>query len=394
MKIKSYSLAICIQNMLIKKGDKTGFLNFNADFSSEELASIETLNITNCDSLDGLENLKNLKTLRLVGTNLENFSNTGALNNIVDFSPIKKIKQLENLAIWHDNNLNSLDLTGLENLVTLNLVSNQNLVEIKGLENLKNLKTVFITGSKVTEMGSPLKYIESTKDTYVNVLDVKMYEPLFSNEKVFKKLHDALVKNESSIRFGERIYFYDEIYTLSLEQMRELNRLAKNIINSLKLARKSNEEVVFEIYKYVVSNVLYDHEGLAYRDKNYENYLNAPKEKKEYFLRRMAFINSSLCALKEKKAVCDGYVNTIIYLLSLVNIKALPVVCMNKNGSLHSAIKILVDGNWIYADPEKDNGKEIRYYNLTREELAKMYELAPKEFLDYIDGGVYVKYFK
>ena len=386
MKINSYSLATCILNELKKKRLRDSVFGFNCEFTKEELEAIETLNIFSCDSLDGIEHLTKLKTLRLIGANLDSFSSVGSLNNIIDFSPIKELKSLENLAIWHDNNIKVLDITGL-NLKTLNLISNHNLIEIKGLDQMTTLTKIHIVGSKITTIGCSLRYIINTSEVREHILDLKMFNPIFAN----KNVEETMISVRSKVRFGEQIHFFDEIYILSLEQMRELNSLGQNIISSVNLDF-SEYAKAFEIYKYVINNTTYDYDGLKYRDQNYENMM---KNKEKMDLRKMEYINSSLCTLKEKKAVCDGYVNAIIYLLSLIDIKALPVICVSQDNSLHAAIKILIDGKWIYADPEKDSSnKKIRYFNLTREELSKMYKLAPKEYLDHIDGGAYVKRFE
>lgn len=394
MKIGSYSLALCIQRELSKIGLRNGLFDFNTEFTLEELSRIEVLNVTGCTSLEGIEHLKNLKVLRLLGANKDDFSYRQSNNDIVDFTPISRLSSLVELVIWHDNNIKSLDVSSLSNLRVLNLSTNYNLTEIVGLDKIRSLKSIYITGSRVSSIGSPTGYIEATKNASVNVLDIKMYEPIFSRPTVFRKLRTSLIENDSNIRFGERIYFHDQVYTLSLEQMRELDRLSKKIIAYLKISDKSDEVKAFEIYKYVIAHVSYDYEGVEYRNQNYEKYLSAPKEEKEYFLRKMAFINSSLSALKKRKTVCDGYVNTLIYLFSLVDIKALPVICQNK-GSLHTAIKILIDGEFIYADPEKDSTEgKIQYYGLTRDELAKRYDLAGGEYMDHLDGGAYEKRFR
>lgn len=386
MKFENYSLAVCILNELRKKGIRRNAFSFDSSFTTEELDSIIELNVTNVDSLDGIENLRNLKILRLLGANLDNFSVLNSLNNIIDFSNIKKLKSLENLVIWHDNNIKSLDITGL-NLKNLTLISNHNLTEIIGIDQMSSLERIYIVGSDISNIGCSLRYLRVTKNAKENVLDLKMFNHLFSEQRLGRKL----TSKESNIRFSEQVHFYDEVYTHSLEQMRELNHLAKNIINELNLKNKNDYEIAFEIYKYIVSSVTYDYDGLAYREKNFNAYTNI-KDNRDYA--RMIFINTSLSALKNKKAVCDGYVNAIIYLLSLVNIKALPVICANKDGTLHTAIKILIDDEWIYADPERDSSdKKMRYFNLTREELAKKYVLAPNEYLDHIDGGAYVKRF-
>ena len=377
-------MAVSILNELYKKGVRKSLFDFDCTFTQEELDSITELNITGINSLEGIENLKNLKILRLLGANLDNFSITKTPNNITDFSCLKRLKSLENLVIWHDNNIKSLDIRGLK-LKNLTLISNHNLIEIKGIDEMSSLERIYVVGSSITNIGDPLKYISSTKNAKENILDLKMYNPIFHERKVGSKL----TTKDSNVRFAEQVHFYDKIYTFSLEQIRELNRIARNIIFSLDLNNKSDYEIAYEIYKYIIQNVQYDYDGLEYREKHFDA---LAKEDKEYA--KMIFINTSLSALKNKKSVCDGYVNAIIYLLNLAGIKALPVLCANKDGSLHTAIKILIDEDWIYADPERDSSdKKMCYFNLTREELAKRYTIAPREYLDHLDGGNYVKRF-
>ncbi len=386
MRINSYGLAISILNELRKKRIREKLFPFDSTFTEEELASVTELNVTNTDSLEGIEYLQNLKTLRLLGANLDNFSVVKSLNNIVDFSPIKKLKKLENLVIWHDNNIKVLDLDGLH-LKMLTLISNHNLTEINGIDSMSSLERVYIVGSNITSIGSSTKYMETTKNIRENVLDLRMFNHIFHEKKVGSKV----TTKESNIRFAEQVHFFDEVYTLSFEQMRELNRIATNIINGLRLKGKTNYEMAFTIYKYIIESVDYDYEGLLYRDKFFAENKDV-KSDKDYA--KLLFINTSLSAIKNKKSVCDGYVNAIIYLLSLLNIKALPVICANHDGSLHTAIKILIDNEWIYADPERDSSeKKICYFDLNREELAKKYTVAPNEYLDHLDGGAYVKHF-
>lgn len=252
MKFENYSLAVCILNELRKKGIRRNAFSFDSSFTTEELDSIIELNVTNVDSLDGIENLRNLKILRLLGANLDNFSVLNSLNNIIDFSNIKKLKSLENLVIWHDNNIKSLDITGL-NLKNLTLISNHNLTEIIGIDQMPSLERIYIVGSDISNIGCSLRYLRVTKNAKENVLDLKMFNHLFSEQRLGRKL----TSKESNIRFSEQVHFYDEVYTHSLEQMRELNHLAKNIINELNLKNKNDYEIAFEIYKYIVSSVTY-----------------------------------------------------------------------------------------------------------------------------------------
>lgn len=394
MKINSSSLGICILNKLIKQNIRHNFFGFDGEFSLEELNSIESLVISQCDSLDGLEHLPNLKSLKIVGVNLDSFEFKGLPNNITDYSQINKLASLEELTIWHETNIISLDVSNLQKLKRLNLICNVNLQELKGIEKLEQLEMVCTNGSPIKIIEDPKKYIENTKDTPINILDIRTYNSVFSSNEMFSYLRNKLMSNLSNLKFSEHVYFYDEMYTLSLEQMRELYRLGTTVIRGLKLNALSSEEKALAIYKYVIQNVTYDHEGLNFRDLHYEKYLGPQSESNNYFLRRMSFINSSLNALKNGKAVCDGYVNMMIYLLDLCGIKAESVICKTKEGNLHTALKIHFEGTYIYADPEQDSRlKKICFYGLTLEEMEKIYTLAPKEHLEQLMGENYVKHF-
>lgn len=394
VKIESDTLSASIMKLLMKQGKRKNYFGFDGTFTEEELAGIESLVVTQCESLEGIEHLTNLKSLKIVGVNLDTFRFAGFPNNISDFTPINNLPNLEELTIWHDTNIISLNVSSLKQLKRLNLICNPNLREVEGLDSLECLEMVCTNGSPIKMIGDPKTYIENTKDTPVNILDLRTYNSLFASDEIFSHLRSKLMNNLSNLKFSEHVYFYDEMYTLSLEQMRELHRLGMKAIDSLKLDELDPEAKVLAVYEYVIKNVVYDTEGLDFRNRHYEKYLEVQSETNNYFLRRMAFINSSLNALKNGKAVCDGYVNMAIYLYDLCGVKAEPVICKNKNGDLHTAIKILVNGEWLYADPERDSkyGK-ICFYGLTLEEMRRLYELAPKEYLGELNGGAYVKHF-
>ncbi len=393
MHIKNSALANIILKQLIRSNQRKSLFGFDGTFSNEELKSITSLVLTDCDCLDDIEYLPNLKSLKILGPNLDNFDVRSIPNDITDFGPLTRIAALEELVIWYDNNIRLLDVTGLQKLRTLNLKCNRNLQEIKGIDEILSLMNVCICGCPINSMGDMQKYIESTKDTPVNILDLNLSPVILGNSKVFSFLRNKLMSNLSSIRFCEHIYFYDEMYEMSLEQAREEYKIANNILNNLNIKNLPERQKILKIYRYITANVSYNYDDLKYREENYEHYLNAPEEQKRYFLRRMAFINSSFSALKTKKSVCNGYVNMAIYLLNLCNIKAEPVICMH-NETLHSALKISINGEWVYADPEKDSKENgIRYFDLTKSEMSTLYELSPREYLDELEGGHYAKHF-
>ena len=388
------SLSSIILEKLIKLGKRKNSFGFNGTFSKEELDSITDLIITNCDGLEGISNLKNLRKLRIIGPNLYSFNETANLNTITDFSEINKLTQLEYLEIVYDENIEVLDVSKLEKLTTLKLFCNSNLKVIKGLDSKKRLENVVICECPIFDFGNIIEYINNTSDTLVNILDLKMYINLFSREEIKKFLKYRYNINSSNIRFGEHIYFYDEIYTLDIYQTQELFEKALNLLNGLKIKKLDKNEQIYQVYKFVINYLSYDYEGLDYRNKNYQKILDSSKENKNYLLRRMAIINSSFGAINTKKVVCDGYVNLLRLFLTILNIPSQTVICRNDNFT-HAAIKYYYNGSWHYADPEKDRDvKAIKFFDLTRDEFEKLYELSPKEYIEQIDGTkIYEKHF-
>ena len=387
------SLATIILEKLINLGVRDSFFGFDGNFTEDELASITDLTITNCDGLLGISNLKNLKTLKIIGPNLSSFNTSLPTNQILDFSEINKLLNLEKLEIIYDENIEILDIENLDKLTILSLFCNSNLVKVKGLDNKKKLKKVVICECPIIDIGDVKNYIINTKNTVVNILDIKMFLNLFNNaNKVLLK--DKCNINESNIRFGEHIYFHDEIYTLNIYQMLEIYEKIQKILEKLNTNSLDFEQQVFTIYKFVISYLSYDYDGLNYRNKNYSKILNTNEEEKKYILRRMASINSSFGALTTRKVVCDGYVNLLRLLLTMCGIKTQTVIC--KNGLLtHAAIKYYINGKWYYADPEKDHDvNSIKFLGLTKEEFEKLYMLSPKEYIGQIDGAkIYEKHF-
>ena len=388
------SLATIILEKLIKLGVRKNFFGFDGTFTQEQLESITELTITNCNGLGGISNLKNLKTLKILGPNLYSFFETADLNKITDFSEINLLQKLENLEIIYDENIGVLDVSNLKKLKTLKLLCNSNLKIIKGLNDKKELEKVIICECPIIDFGNVIDYINNTSNTSINILDIKMYLGLFYEQKVSNLLKDRHNINESNIMFGEHIYFHDEIYTLDIYQVQDLYTKVIEIIKKLKIENLDKNEQIYELYKFVISYLSYDYDGLDYRNKNYQKLLDSSLENKNYILRRMAIINSSFGALTTKKVVCDGYVNLFKLLLTFLNIPAQTVIC-KKDNFTHAAVKYYYNGSWHYADPEKDRDvKSIRFFDLTREEFEKIYELSPKEYIEQVDGvKIYEKHF-
>lgn len=382
----SGSLSSIILNRLIKLGKRTSFFGFDGSFTQEELDSITELTITNCDSLKGISQLKNLKSLKIIGPNLSSFNETVDINTITDFNEINKLTNLESLEIDYDENIEILDISNLNKLKKLRLFCDSKLKIIKGLDNKQFLNHVIICECSIIDLGNVVNYINNTVDTAINILDIRMFAKIFSKTNIRNLLKSKYNMNSSNIRFGEHIYFHDEIYTLDIYQVQDLYHKVKRLLTSLNIEHLDKEQQIYNIYKFVINYLKYDYEGLDYRNKNYQKLLNSSIENKQYILRRMAIINSSFGALNAKKAVCDGYVNLFRLFLSFLDVPTQTVIC-RKDGMEHAAVKYYNDGYWHYADPEKDRDvRNIKFYDMTRDEFEKLYELSPREYIEQIDG--------
>ncbi|HLP65089.1 hypothetical protein [Flavobacterium sp.] len=116
---------------LIQQGvDKNG----NGTFENEELDSITKLKLDekNIYDLSGIDSFKNLKELNL------------RKNNILNFDIINKLTNLEKLVIGDNRNVGKLDLSKLEKLTGLFAFRND-LVEIK--IGSKKIKSLYLQGN-------------------------------------------------------------------------------------------------------------------------------------------------------------------------------------------------------------------------------------------------------
>ena len=156
----------------------------------------------------------------------------------------------------------------------------------------------------------------------------------------------------------------DKVYTL-----------AQQIIKENIKPEMTEKEKVKVLYNYVINHLEYDTEELRKRD----NVILTDEKIIKVYKNKYKFINSSYRAFLEGKVVCEGYVNMLIYLLDLINVEARNVYCTVKNMNSnvegyynHSAIKIKIDGNWYYFDPQLEEKNQKNNYFMKTEEEFKM----------------------
>ena len=352
-------------------------------FTDEELAKIEELELTKVSSLEGLDRLPNLKRLSIKSPDFSNVSidleiQDSYINTITDFNILKALHNLEELEIINDINITTLDLEGLDNLRKITVINNPNLVEIKHLEEKKKLEDIMIYGNALSMPFDIETYIDNTRGARRNILDVSMYISLVNqNIELSNALSIASLIGDTDLKFAERIGFLDFaiLRPEHLEPM-YLNMMKLFIKNNL--YDKSEEEKVKYVYRYVKNRLTFDEEGLKEREKEYNEHLNSTGALPEFRKRKFASFHNSSVAYHTKKANCDGYVNLMRFMLTMLNVQSFNVHCRDRRSRVlaqnHSILRVNCDGSWHYCNPKytEDNPKEV--FMGTMEDLEQYFE--------------------
>ena len=385
---KNYELSLIILEELLKKGIRQNRFGFNGEFSKNELNSITSLTLSGLSSLEELERLPELRSLTIYSyptSNLIEFD-TLKVNTITDFSILSSLTNLEELKIYNDNFITSLDISNLSNLNTIILFNNPNLKTIIGLDEKAKLKSIVLINNGLTNIGNIKNYILNTTNTPENILDVKLFPQLFGSRHNRLFLENRLKEALTNITFGEKITFADDKYILSYEQTKNMFFRALKILRQLNVYR-GNWESIKKIHNHTAFNVEYDDEGLEYRNEAYLNLLQIPSDNKEYFLKRLKLMNTSYAAIVNKKAVCEGYVNMMRFILSIIDVETSMVNCSYDGVEFnHAAIKFKYNDTWYYADPERQRKSIENTFGYTLEEFKEIYNIPIKEQMDSLEN--------
>ena len=386
----NYELSLIILEQLLKKGLRQNRFGFNGEFSESEISSITNLTLTGLSSLDEIDKLPNLRSLTIYSYPSSNLAEFDPLqiNTITDFSLLSNLTHLEELKIYNDNFLSLLDINNLTNLNTIVLFNNVNLKTLIGLDEKTKLKSVVLINNGLRSIGNTKKYIINTTNTPENILDVKLFPNLFGSRHNRLFLETRLKEALTNITFGEKITFADDKYILSYEQTKNMYFRALKILRQLNVYR-GNWESIKKIHNYTAFSVEYDDEGLEYRSMAYLNLLQIPSDNKEYFLKRLKLMNTSYAAIVNKKAVCEGFVNMMRFILSIIDVETSLVNCSYEGSEFnHAAIKFKYDDVWYYADPERQRkSEEIDKFGYTLEEFKEIYNIPIKEQIDNLENA-------
>ena len=266
------------------------------------------------------------------------------------------------------------------------ITHNPNLKTITGLDEKTKLKSIVLINNGLTNIGNIKKYILNTTNTPENILDVKLFPQLFGSRHNRLFLENRLKEALTNITFGEKITFADDKYILSYEQTKNMFFRALKILRQLNVYR-GNWESIKKIHNYTAFNVEYDDEGLEYRNEAYLNLLQIPSDNKEYFLKRLKLMNTSYAAIVNKKAVCEGYVNMMRFILSIIDVETSMVNCSYDGVEFnHAAIKFKYNDTWYYADPERQRKSTENMFGYTLEEFKEIYNIPIKEQMDSLEN--------
>jgi len=149
----------------------------------KNLKNLEKLNLANCGlkEIQGLDNLINLRELNLENNyNIKGFKGLNNLKNleklnlssngideILDLNALVKLKYLD----LSSNYIKEISLGTIKKLLELNLSNNGSLKEIKGLENLINIKKLNLNECSFSDL-QVIQYLTDLRELYLYSNDV------------------------------------------------------------------------------------------------------------------------------------------------------------------------------------------------------------------------------
>lgn len=341
-------------------------------FTEDEINSINKINLINAQSIAEIDKLSNLEILNI---GYDDYDYTDDfVNNSIDFELISKISNLKQLIILNNITLKKIDVSKLTKLENLKIIYNPLLTEISGLDQLSNLQNVIIIGNNVKQIDAFTEFINNNKNLNSVLLDISLYPSLSEYFNTNETLKDY-------ISFVEKISF-GEIYTTNHLEIKEIHAKACNIIASIINDNMDLYTKITNIYKYVITNLIYDYEGLDYRNDYYINHQYNAFENSET-MNKFRRMNTSIEAFKNGCVVCEGYVNMMIYLLNLIGVKAKSIKVKNKGTNSHYdhvAMCYEYNDEIYYADPQKEED----FINLKRlfnsyEAFNDLYDIYPMD---------------
>ena len=325
-------------------------LNFNGCFA------IDINNEPFISHLTDLRKISLCKPYQLTGKELSQIKNKTAITSIEITG----------------SDLTTLDLSRFPNLESLTLVDNENLREIKGLENLKRLNEITYYNNPLVNETMICNFLTSNMkrgDTLME-LDILLYPKITS---MIKHGYSAYRDSFRQSTWVERVHTGQVTNTIkhTVEETGNIYSHIEDIINKIVPNITDDYEAAYIMYCYVRAHVAYDFESLndKLRMRGTKVTLNFGDKPQEIRMSsgKKGGSNSAFNALFSRYAVCEGYTKLLqmfykLYGLDCYNVLAhgsdlydpdakAPTSQELYSGEInHSIIQVIINGNTYYCD--------------------------------------------
>ena len=380
------------KNGIAEPNEVKKLYNKQTNFLEDEFKYVSKLTISE-DIVELLDFFPNLTSINIEDSSISN-------SEIIDI--LNKYPNITELRIANEYKLQSLNLSKLTNLKSLQLISNKSLINIEGLDKLdlynlsfygnesfpdskvnKLLEDIYKKGSiGLTEYNLDSLYITNFID-YINENNLSI-DDIKDNIKWTELLKYGLTNGNDKISY-------------TTNEMLEVYYKARDVIDTYIDKNDSDIEKFSIIYEWMLNNITYDFDAL---DNNYQS------SKEGIAVGRKNGTNSSLNGLLYGKAICQGYTKAAQLLLKLADIKSYDIGCIAENTgkndnitidgkkydeSDHSIIKVNLDGKIFYSDITWDayryqHNTETAYFLLSKKDMSKNHILSSEKNVE--DYGI------
>lgn len=347
--------------------------NPNIYFLEEELSLVKAINV-DADALPFLDEFPNLEEV--------NFYGEGSTKEINLF--LREHPNLKTLSIHHAEDLNGLILQPLKSLQTLNITST-NLATIHGLDSLDSLTSLtFIDNQYFVSTDELQSYLLKNLDKLKDCnFDLLLYPEIKQVLEQKGSIHDV----RDRINFSEIVSVATERpLTYTFNEAERIYSIAETVKDRYLEPEDSKAQQYAIMYRWVCDHIRYS-------------------DASEKFLGQQGSYN----ALVEGHSICQGYTKAMQVLLKVVNIPSHDIECVINNrgyrvhgetstGVLgdHSILMVNLGGRGFldqrlsYNDPTWDaqliqNGKQARYFMLSKEEISQDHPLVDQENMTIIN---------
>lgn len=347
-------------------------------FFEYELELVTELTIDK-DSIEYIDLFPNIKSLT--------FDGDKGLNGFEIKSVIDRYPNLEHLTIKGQSSVQTLNVSELKKLKSLEIVSNRALHRVVGLEQLDQLSEITFydntTYYKEEEICDAIAKM-AQKGVKCN-LDVLYMPTLQDMGNVPRNMNWC--ESAGLGPGGDKLQY-------TTEELEEAVKKAREIVGKYIKPGDSTKEQFAILYQWMCENVKYDHNALG---SAHAHIVDGEQKGVKYGQ------NGTVNGLVYGSCVCEGYSKSMQMLLKLCDIPAFDVSCIAErshqdtpiidiNGKArthigdHSILKVNIDGICYYSDVTWDASRyqknnERKYFLLSSEDISTDHKLSGEKLM-------------